>query len=151
MLGVVDTRKGLSIAEESGLDLVEISPNAEPPVCKVMDYGKYKYEQQKKAAEARKKQKTVDIKEVKIRPTTEEHDYGVKLKNARRFLDAGNKVKVTMRFRGREMAHQNVGMELLVRMKEELSDIGKTELEPKMEGRQMIMVIGPAGTAAPTS
>lgn len=132
---------GVALAEEAGLDLVEVSPNASPPVCKVLDYGKYKYEQQKKASEARKKQKTVDVKEVKIRPGTEEHDYQVKIRNARRFLDKGDKVKVTMRFRGREMAHQDIGLDMLKRMKDELSDISKVELHPKMEGRQMIMVL----------
>ena len=123
------------------LDLVEVSPNAKPPVCKILDYGKYKYEEQKKAAEARKKQKTVDVKEVKIRPGIEEHDYQVKMRNARKFLTNGDKVKVTMRFRGREMAHQHIGMDLLKRMIEELADVGKVDLEPKMEGRQIIMVL----------
>lgn len=131
----------LKRAEEEGLDLVEVSPNATPPVCKILDYGKYKYEQQKKAAEARKNQKTVDVKEVKIRPGIEEHDYQVKLKNARKFLEKGDKVKVTMRFRGREMAHQDIGMDLLKRMIEEVSDVGKVDLQPKLEGRQMIMVL----------
>ncbi len=138
--------EGVRLAEEAGLDLVEVSPNADPPVCKILDYGKYKYEQQKKAAEARKKQKTVDVKEVKIRPGIEEHDYGVKMRNARRFLEGGDKVKVTMRFRGREMAHQDIGKDLLSKMKDELSDISKTELEPKLEGRQMIMVLAPEST-----
>ncbi len=141
MVGVVSIDEAMSAAEEAGLDLVEISPNADPPVCKVLDYGKYKYEQQKKANEARKKQKTVDVKEVKIRPSIEAHDYGVKMRNARRFLEEGNKVKVTMRFRGRELSHQELGMEVLVRMKEELADVGKVDLEPKLEGRQMIMVL----------
>lgn len=143
MKGVMSVAAALRLADEAGLDLVEISPNAAPPVCKILDYGKYKYEQQKKAAEARKNQKIVDIKEIKIRPGIEEHDYGVKMKNARRFLEEGDKVKVTMRFRGREMAHQNIGMDLLKRMREELSDIGKVESEPKFEGRQIMMVIGP--------
>lgn len=141
MQGVIAVSKAIEMAEDAGLDLVEVSPNADPPVCKILDYGKYKYEQQKKANEARKNQKTVDVKEVKIRPGIEKHDYEVKMRNARRFLEEGNKVKVTMRFRGREMAHQNIGMELLVRMKEELADIGKVDLEPKLEGRQMIMVL----------
>lgn len=131
----------VKLAEEAGLDLVEVSPNAKPPVCKILDYGKYKYEQQKKASEARKKQKTVDVKEVKIRPGIEEHDYQVKMRNARKFLSNGDKVKVTMRFRGREMAHQDIGMDLLKRMVEELSDISKVDLQPKMEGRQIIMVL----------
>lgn len=143
MAGVVSVREALSAAEEAGLDLVEVSPNADPPVCKILDYGKYKYEQQKKAAEARKKQKTIDVKEVKVRPGIEAHDYGVKMRNARRFLEAGDKVKVTMRFRGREMAHQNIGYDLLSKMKGELADISKVELEPKMEGRQIIMVLVP--------
>jgi translation initiation factor IF-3 len=141
---VVNIREALAAAEAAELDLVEVSPNADPPVCKILDYGKYKYEQQKKASEARKKQKIVDIKEVKIRPGIEDHDYGVKMRNARRFLEEGDKVKVTMRFRGREMAHQQIGEDLLKRMKEELSDVGKVELEPKLEGRQIIMVIGPS-------
>jgi len=140
-VGVTDTDKAIEMAYEVGLDLVEVSPNADPPVCKILDYGKYKYEQQKKAAEARKKQKTVDVKEVKIRPGTEEHDYQVKMRNARRFLENGDKVKVTMRFRGREMAHQEIGMDLLNRMVEELKDVGKVDLMPKMEGRQAIMVL----------
>lgn len=130
MKGVVSLSEALALAEETGLDLVEVSPNADPPVCKILDYGKYKYEQQKKAAEARKKQKTVDVKEVKIRPTTEEHDYNVKMKNARRFLEAGDKVKVSMRFRGREMAHQDVGMEVMKRLYEDVKDLGKLELAP---------------------
>lgn len=147
MKGVMATEDAIILAEDAGLDLVEVSPNADPPVCKILDYGKYKYEQQKKANEARKKQKIIDVKEVKIRPGIEDHDYQVKMRNARRFLEEGNKVKVTMRFRGREMAHQNIGMELLVRMKEELSDVGKVDLEPKLEGRQMIMVL--SSEAAP--
>lgn len=146
MAGVVSVPEALKMAEEAGLDLVEVSPNADPPVCKILDYGKYKYEQQKKAAEARKKQKTVDVKEVKIRPGIEKHDYEVKMRNARRFLEGGDKVKVTMRFRGREMAHQDIGMGVLRKMKEELADVSKPELEPKLEGRQMIMVLGPDAT-----
>lgn len=141
MIGVVKTAQAIEQAYEAGLDLVEVSPGAEPPVCKILDYGKYKYEQQKKAAEARKKQKTIDVKEVKIRPGIEAHDYNVKMRNARRFLEEGNKVKVTMRFRGREMAHQDIGRDLLERMKQELSDVSKVDLEPKMEGRQIIMVL----------
>lgn len=141
MKGVVSLAEAIELADAAGLDLVEISPNAAPPVCKIMDYGKYKYEQQKKANEARKKQKTIDVKEVKVRPGIEKHDYEVKMRNARRFLEAGDKVKVTMRFRGREMAHQDIGMNLLIKMKEELSELSKVELHPKMEGRQMIMVL----------
>lgn len=146
MLGVVATRDAIQKAEDAGLDLVEISPNAEPPVCKLLNYGKYKYEQQKKAAEAKKKQKTVELKEVKIRPTTEEHDYQVKLKNARKFLEAGNKVKFSMRFRGREMAHQELGMKVMLRLKEDVGDLGVVDLHPKMEGRQMLMIISAEST-----
>ena len=134
------------LAEDVGLDLVEVAPGAKPPVCKILDYGKYKYEQQKKAAEARKKQKTVDVKEVKIRPGIEDHDYQVKMRNARKFLTNGDKVKVTMRFRGREMAHQNLGFDLLKRMQVELEDVGKTDLAPKMEGHQIIMVLSALNT-----
>lgn len=143
MVGVVPIAQALRAAEEAGLDLVEVSPNAAPPVCKILDYGKYKYEQQKKAAEARKKQKTIDIKEIKIRPAIEEHDYGVKMRAARKFLEGGDKVKVTMRFRGREMAHQKIGMDLLKRFHEELADLGKLEMDPRFEGRQIMMVITP--------
>jgi len=142
-VGVVTVREALVLAEEAGLDLVEISPNAEPPVCKIMDFGKYKYELQKKANEARKKQKVIEIKEIKIRPTIEEHDYQVKLRAARRFLEEGNKVKMTLRFRGREMSHQNIGMEVLDRMQKDLSDLGKVESPARMEGRQVQMVMGP--------
>ena len=141
MLGVCPIDDALNKAAEFGLDLVEISPNADPPVCKILDYGKYKYLQQKKANEARKKQKVIEVKEIKIRPTIEEHDYQVKYKNARRFLEDGNKVKVTLRLRGREMAHRDIAMEVLNRMKQELTDISKVDLEPKMEGRQVIMVL----------
>ena len=141
MLGVCSAADGMKKAAEFGLDLVEISPNATPPVCKILDYGKYKYLQQKKANEARKKQKVIEVKEIKIRPTIEEHDYQVKYKNARRFLEEGNKVKVTLRMRGREMAHKDIALEVLNRMKEELSDVGKVDLQPKMEGRQVIMVL----------
>lgn len=147
MLGVFPTDAAIEKAFDAGLDLVEVSPNADPPVCKILDYGKYKYELQKKASEARKKQKTVDVKEVKIRPGIEDHDYQVKMRNARRFLEGGDKVKVTMRFRGREMAHQDIGLNLLKRMQEELAELSKTELEPKLEGRQMIMVLGPITAA----
>ena len=136
----------MQMAEEAGLDLVEISPNATPPVCKIMDYGKFKYEQQKRESEARKKQKTIEVKEVKFRPNTDTNDYGVKMRNVFKFLDNGDKVKVTLRFRGREMAHQNLGRELLERVAEDVKDIGKIENMPKMEGRQMVMMIGPAPT-----
>lgn len=130
-------------AEDAGLDLVEISPNQTPPVCKILDYGRYKYQAQKKAAEARKKQKVVEIKEIKMRPNIDTHDYQVKMKNMQRFFDNGDKVKVTLRFRGREMAHQQLGMELLKRVKAETTELAKVEAEPKLEGRQMIMVLAP--------
>lgn len=143
MAGVFGIKQAIEKAMEAGLDLVEISPNAEPPVCKILDYGKYKYEQQKKAAEAKKKQKTVDVKEIKLRPTIEDHDYGVKLKAARKFLEGGDKVKVTLRFRGREMAHMELGLDVLNRMKDDLLDIGKVDQEPKSEGRQVMMVMSP--------
>ena len=123
---------------------MEISPNAKPPVCKVMDFGKFKYEQQKRESEARKKQKTIEVKEVKFRPNTDTHDYDVKMRNVFKFLEAGDKVKVTLRFRGREMAHQDLGRDLLQRISEDVKDVGKVENMPKMEGRQMIMIIGPA-------
>lgn len=134
---------GLQMAEEAGLDLVEISPNATPPVCKVMDLGKFKYEQQKREAEARKKQKVIDIKEVKFRPGTDTHDYDVKMRNVMKFLEAGDKVKVTLRFRGREMAHQDLGLDLLNRVKDDVGEAGKIENMPKLEGRQMVMMIAP--------
>ncbi len=143
MMGVVAIDKALEMAEEAGLDLVEVSPNAEPPVCKILDYGKYKYEQQKKANEARKKQKTVDVKEVKMSPRIEKNDYDVKMRNARRFLEDGNKVKVSMRFRGREMAHQDIGREIFERIQEELGELASVELAPKFEGRQMMMILAP--------
>ena len=142
-MGIVDTDSALAMADEEGLDLVEVSPNADPPVCKILDYGKLKYQEQKKASEARKKQKTVDVKEIKMRPNIDTHDYDVKMRNVVKFIEAGDKVKVTMRFRGREMAHQNLGMDVLNRVKDETSEIAKVEAMPKMEGRQMIMVIAP--------
>ncbi len=143
-VGVVTPDRALEMAEDAGLDLVEISPNASPPVCKIMDYGKFKYEQQKRESEARKKQKTIEVKEVKFRPNTDTHDYDVKMRNVTRFLEAGDKVKVTLRFRGREMAHQNLGRELLERVADDVEGLGKVENMPKMEGRQMVMMIGPA-------
>ncbi len=133
--------RALELADETGLDLVEVAPDAEPPVCKLLDFGKYKYEAQKKASEARKKQKTIDIKEVKFRPGIDAADYEVKLRNIRRFLDDGDKVKVTMRFRGREMVHQNIGMNVLARVRDDLGELAKVEQMPKMEGRQMTMVM----------
>lgn len=142
-MGIVDTDSALAMAEEEGLDLVEVSPNADPPVCKILDYGKLKYQEQKKASEARKKQKTVDVKEIKMRPNIDTHDYDVKMRNVVKFIEAGDKVKVTMRFRGREMAHQNLGMDVLTRVRDETAEIAKVEAMPKMEGRQMIMVIAP--------
>lgn len=131
------------MAEEAGLDLVEIVPNAEPPVCKIVDLGRLKYQTQKKAAEARKKQKIVEIKEIKMRPGIDDHDYDVKMRAVKRFFDEGDKVKVTLRFRGREMAHQELGMRLLEKVKEETLAIAKVEAEPKLEGRQMMMVLAP--------
>ncbi|WP_449040518.1 translation initiation factor IF-3 [Paracoccus sp. (in: a-proteobacteria)] len=142
-IGVVTPARGMALAEEAGLDLVEISPNAVPPVCKIMDLGKFKYEQQKREAEARKKQKTIDVKEVKFRPGTDDHDYDVKMRSVKRFLGDGDKVKVTLRFRGREMAHQSLGMELLNRVRDDVGEAGKIESMPKLEGRQMVMMIAP--------
>jgi len=142
-VGVVDTNAALERAVNANLDLVEISPDAEPPVCKIMDYGKFKFEQQKKAAEARKKQKTVEIKEIKMRPAIDDHDYDVKVRAIRRFFEGGDKVKVTLRFRGREMAHQELGRKVLERVKAEVDGIAKVESEPRMEGRQMVMVLAP--------
>ena len=131
------------MATEVGLDLVEISPNAAPPVCKIMDFGKYKYEQQKKDSEARKKQKTIEVKEIKFRPNTDTHDYEVKMRSVTKFLDNGDKVKITMRFRGREMAHQDLGRLLLERVSEDTKEIGKIDSIPKLEGRQIVMLINP--------
>ena len=142
-IGLVTPERGMELAEQAGLDLVEISPNATPPVCKIMDFGKFKYEQQKRESEARKKQKIIEVKEVKFRPNTDTHDYEVKMRNVYKFLEKGDKVKVTLRFRGREMAHQNLGRELLERVAEDVKEMGKIENMPKMEGRQMIMMIGP--------
>ncbi len=142
-VGVVTPARAMAMAEEAGLDLVEISPNAEPPVCKIMDFGKFKYEQQKKEAEARKKQKVIEIKEIKFRPGTDTHDYQVKMRSVLKFLEEGDKVKVTLRFRGREMAHQELGLELLNRVAADVGDNGKVESMPKLEGRQMVMMIAP--------
>lgn len=143
MVGVVTVAKGIELAVDAGLDLVEVSPNADPPVCKVLDYGKYKYEEQKKRNEARKKQKVVEVKEIKMRPSIDTHDYEVKMRNARRFLGNEDKVKFTIRFRGREMAHQHLGMQLLERVKIQFEETTKVETEPKLEGRQMTMVLAP--------
>ncbi len=137
------TEEAMGIAMDAGLDLVEIQPNANPPVCKILDYGRYKYQAQKKAAEARKKQKTVEIKEIKMRPNIDTHDYEVKMKSMLRFFNDGDKVKVTLRFRGREMAHQDLGMNLLNKVREETAEIAKVESAPKLEGRQMVMVLAP--------
>lgn len=142
-MGTVDTDSALAVAEEEGLDLVEVSPNADPPVCKILDYGKLKYQEQKKASEARKRQKTVDVKEIKMRPNIDTHDYDVKMRNVVKFLEGGDKVKVTMRFRGREMAHQELGMDVLNRVRDDVEELSKVEAMPKMEGRQMIMVLAP--------
>ena len=143
MAGIVPRARGLELAEETGLDLVEVSPNADPPVCKLLDYGKYKYIAQKKANEARKRQKTIDVKEIKMRPTIDDHDYLVKLRFMERFIESGDKVKVTMRFRGREMVHQDLGMKVLMRVRDDLVEQAKIEQFPKVEGRQMTMVISP--------
>ena len=141
--GIIDTETAIAMAEENGLDLVEIAPNSSPPVAKILDYGKYKYQAQKKAAEARKKQKTIEVKEIKMRPNIDTHDYDVKLRSMRRFFEEGDKVKVTLRFRGRELAHQDLGMQLLHRVREEMDEVAKVEAEPRLEGRQMVMVLAP--------
>lgn len=143
MLGVVNLRDALARAEEAGLDLVEVSPTAKPPVCKILDFGKFKYEAQKKANAARKRQRVIEVKEIKMRPGIDSNDYGIKMKKVRQFLDEGDKVKVTMRFRGREMAHQHIAVDILNRVKEEVADLGKVEQFPKLEGRQMVMVMAP--------
>jgi translation initiation factor IF-3 len=141
MVGVVPIRQALEMAVEAGLDLVEVSPNAAPPVCKILDYGKFKYQEQKRRAEARKKQKVIEIKEIKMRPTIDDNDYNVKMRAMKRFLEEGDKVKVTIRFRGREMLHQDLGMAVLTRVREELTEEAKVEQHPKLEGRQLTMVI----------
>ena len=143
MLGVLSVQDALERARESGLDLVEVSPNAAPPVCKILDYGKFKYEAQKRANQARKKQKTFDVKEIKMRPAIDQHDYEVKMRAITKFLGTGDKVKVTMRFRGREMTHQEIGMGVLMRVREDLEEVAKVEQSPKLEGRQMTMVVAP--------
>ncbi len=141
--GVVETADAIERALDVGLDLVEISPNADPPVCKILDFGKFKYESQKRKNEARKKQKTIEVKEIKFRPNIEQHDYDVKMKSMNKFIDEGDKVKVTLRFRGREMAHQELGMDVLMRVKTDMEEKAKVEQMPSMEGRQMTMVIAP--------
>lgn len=143
MIGVVSIEDGIRRAELQGLDIIEISPTADPPVCKILDSGKYKYEQQKKKAASKKKQTVVDIKEIKLRPVTGDHDYMVKLKSAKKFLEAGNKVKITLRFRGREITHRELGERILTRMKGDLAELGKAEFPLKMEGRQMLLIIAP--------
>ncbi|MBN9020245.1 MAG: translation initiation factor IF-3 [Rhizobiales bacterium] len=142
-VGRVPLDEALARAQEAGLDLVEISPNADLPVCKILDFGRFKYQTQKKANEARKKQKIVEVKEIKMRPAIDDHDYEVKMKAIKRFFEEGDKVKLTLRFRGREMAHQHLGMKLLERVRDETAEISKVEAEPKLEGRQMIMVLAP--------
>ena len=141
--GVMPTSSAMEAAEEAGLDLVEIVPNAEPPVCKIMDYGKFRFQEQKKKAEARKRQKVVELKEIKLRPNIDTHDYEVKTKAMHRFFGEGDKVKVTLRFRGREMAHPELGMKLLQKVQEDFDEIAKVEYSPRMEGRQMIMILAP--------
>lgn len=144
MLGVMSPAAALKLAQEAGLDLVEVSPNAEPPVCKILDYGKFKYEQQKKANEARKNQKTIDIKEIKLRATIGDHDYNIKLRQARKFIEDGDKVKFSLRFRGREQAHMNLSLAVMRKAKEDLADIAKVEQDISSEGRQAVMVLMPA-------
>ena len=141
--GEMPTSAALEAAEEAGLDLVEIVPNANPPVCKIMDYGKFRFQEQKKKNEARKRQKVVELKEIKLRPNIDVHDYEVKAKAMHRFFGEGDKVKVTLRFRGREMAHPELGMKLLLKVKDDFDEVAKVEFEPKMEGRQMIMILAP--------
>ena len=143
MVGVVGRSEALTMAATAGLDLVEIAPNADPPVCKILDYGKFKYEEQKKKNEARKKQKIIEVKEIKLRPSIDDHDYEVKRRSMTKFIEEGDKVKVTMRFRGRELAHQELGMDVLIRVRDDLDEIAKVEQMPRMEGRQMTMVMSP--------
>ncbi len=143
MIGVRPTDEAISLAADLGLDLIEVSPNADPPVCKILDYGKYKYEEQKKRNEAKKKQKVIAIKEIKMRPGIDIHDYEVKMRAVRKFIDNGDKVKVTIRFRGREMAHQNLGLKVLIKMRDELEELTKLEQMPRSEGRMMTMVLAP--------
>ena len=142
-LGILSIDEAMNKAEELGLDLVELQPNADPPVCKILDYGKHKYQAQKRANEARKKQKIIEVKEIKLRPNIDQHDYQVKMKAVRKFIDGGDKVKITLRFRGREMAHVELGTDLLSRVQEDIDDFAKIESMPKMEGRQMTMILAP--------
>lgn len=148
-LGIVKTVEALRLAEQEGVDLVEIAPNAEPPVCRIMDHGKFKYQEQKRQQEAKAKQKIVQIKEVKFRPATDEGDYQVKLRNLKRFIEDGDKAKVTLRFRGREMAHQELGMRVLERVRDDMAELVQVEAMPKLEGRQMVMVLAPKRKAVP--
>jgi translation initiation factor IF-3 len=143
MVGIVGRNEALQMAAEAGLDLVEIAPNADPPVCKILDFGKFKYEEQKKKNEARTKQKVIEVKEIKLRPSIDDHDYDVKMRSMSKFIEEGDKVKVTMRFRGRELAHQELGMNVLIRVRDDLDAVAKVEQMPRMEGRQMTMVISP--------
>ena len=142
-LGIINTNRAISMAKEEGLDLIEIAPNAKPPVCKIIDMGKYKYDAQKKANKAKKKQKKIELKEIKLRPVTETHDYNFKLKNAQKFLSKGDKVKFTIRFKGRELQHSNLGHDLMNKIQEDIKLVGKVEMNPKFDGKQMIMVIQP--------
>lgn len=143
MVGIVGRNEALNMAADASLDLVEIAPNADPPVCKILDFGKFKYEEQKKKNEARKKQKIIEVKEIKLRPSIDDHDYAVKMRSMNKFIEEGDKVKVTMRFRGRELAHQELGMNVLIRVRDDLDTIAKVEQMPRMEGRQMTMVVAP--------
>ena len=143
MVGVIGRNEALEMAADAGLDLVEVSPNADPPVCKILDFGKFKYEEQKRKNEARKKQKVIEVKEIKLRPSIDDHDYDVKMRSMKSFIEEGDKVKVTMRFRGRELAHQELGMNVLMRVKDDLDAVAKIEAYPRMEGRQMTMVMSP--------
>ena len=143
MVGIVTRNEALEMAAQAGLDLVEIAPNADPPVCKILDFGKFKYEEQKKKNEAKKKQKVIEVKEIKLRPSIDDHDYDVKMRSVTKFIGEGDKVKVTMRFRGRELAHQEIGMNVLMRVKGDLDEIAKVEQFPRMEGRQLTMVVSP--------
>ncbi|BBK35010.1 translation initiation factor IF-3 [Allostella sp. ATCC 35155] len=143
MVGVVTTAEALQMAEEAGLDLVEVAPNADPPVCKILDFGKFKYEEQKKKNEARKRQKIIEVKEIKLRPGIDDHDYDVKMRSMQKFIEEGDKVKVTLRFRGREMAHQDLGLQVLIRVRDDLDAVAKVEQMPRLEGRQMVMVMSP--------
>jgi translation initiation factor IF-3 len=143
MVGIIGRNEALAMASDVGLDLVEVAPTADPPVCKILDFGKFKYEEQKKKNEARKKQKIIEVKEIKLRPSIDDHDYDVKVRSMVKFIEEGDKVKVTMRFRGRELAHQELGMDVLVRVKDALDEIAKIEQMPRMEGRQMTMVMAP--------